>query len=358
MQQIKEESRPLYYNDSSYSPELGQDYQNWNNNSSFVPSMDTWLWDNLDFYIRHRIQIKKTDSETKKKIISAFKTARKYNDTCKNNSTTDTVVTHMYVCELLAQVLCLLDGEGWSYGHGYDTKGLSDIEISDILSLKVHLKGAGLAHSLHSLFYKNKLDDSKEPTLADYLALCPETRNFMRDSSSIPQIVSCSEDYGATGAHEKDGTFHTVHFEMMDYHQMKDAAETHNVAELHARNFPELKSYSIANKYTPFSVEEEVYSDKFISTTCDPNGKRYALAFGDSRVPKQRDLEVRLAAVFYLGSLGRYRPWIWAEMENENPEEYFIMKTFLEHNHQMFPYTVLRYLSGKSFTFIKTAVWG
>lgn len=357
MEQIKEENRPLYYTDTSYSPELGQDYANWNNNSSFVPNMDTWLWDSLDYYIRHRIQIKKADMEVSEKIVSAFKTARRYNDTCKNSSTIDTVVTHMYVCELLIQILCLLDGDGWSYGHGYDTKGLNDVEIGDILSLKVHLKGAGLAHSLHGLFYSNKLDASQEPTLAAYLALCPETRNLMRQSNDVPQIVSCGEGYGGTGAHEKEGTYHHVGFEMMDYHQMKNVSETYNAAEVHKRNFPELETYNVA-RHTSFSVEDERFSDKFISTTCDPNGKTYALAFGDSTVQKQRDLEIRYGVVFYLGSLGRYRPWIWAQMENKNPEQYFVIKTFLEHNHQMFPYTVLRYLSGKSFTFIKTAVWG
>ena len=358
---IKEENRPLYYIDKSYSPELGHDYSNWNNTTDFLPDMGEWVWDQLDFYVRHNIKIKNINQDKGVKIISALKTARKYNKTSTNNNNVDMVVTHMYVCELLLQVLSMIGGNNWAYGHGYKFSGSDEID-SDIFSTKIELKDGGLAHEIHKLFFIDKLKSNNNIILKDYLTFCPELRKFMFEiEKTTPRAIGCSEEgYGATGAHpETDGKdYHVLVFATTDYHALLKTDEGYNAKEEHEKNFPELVDYNVANRWSSFAVQDEILSDKFISITRDPENNLFALGFGQSPVQKQRDVEVRFGVVFTLGSLGRYRPWIWNKIEEENPQQYYAIKKFLENNYLLFPYLILGYLSGKYFTFNKTAVLG
>lgn len=357
---IPEEKRPLYYIDRSFSPELGQDYSNWNNTSDFLPDISIWIWDQLDHYIRHNIKNKKITPDKEIKILSAYKTARKYHETCLGRSTIDTVVTHLYVCELLVQVLIMINGKDWSLSHGYKFEGFENTGTK-AFDAEIVKKSIGLSHELHSLFFSTPLDQKKRSKLKDYLMFCPELRKYMFEIERIiPHTISCEENYGGTGSHKEHGkTYHSLHFEMSDYHAIFQPKERNfNQKTEHGKNFPELNRYTVSNSYSDFAVEDESLSDKFISVTRDPYGKTFALAFGQSPVEKQRDIEIRFAIVFILGSLGRYRPWIWRKLEEEDPVQYFALKKFLEYNHLLFPYLILCYLSGKHFTFNTTAVWG
>ena len=357
---IREANRPLYYVSSSFSPELREDYSNWNNTTEFIPDMQEWIWDQLNYYIRHNIKMKNIDSEKGNRMISTFKTARIYNETCKGHSTVDTVVTHLYVCELLLEVLAMLFGNDWSCGHGYEFKDDLSKDAKDIFISPINFKSNGLAHVIHKLFYKNPLEVKENLTIKDYLIFCPELRTFMFESEKMmPKVIACyNEDYGATGAHTKEENYHCISFNMRDYFAITKPSESYNAEEEHGKNFPELKDYNISNKWASFSVEDETSSDRFISITRDPDGNTYALGFGQSPVQKQRDIEIRFGIIFVLGSLGRYRPWIWGKVEEENPRQYYAIKKFLGYNHLLFPYLILGYLSGKYFTFLKMAVLG
>ena len=354
---INEKDRPLYYIDSSFAPELGQDFQDWNNVSDFLPDVSEWAWDQLDYHIRRSIRISKISKDKQIKILSALKTARKYHATCINESTIHTVVTHLYVCELLLQILSMIGGNDWSFSHWYVTPSA---DIRNIFKLPIQIKKTGLSQNIHSLFFTSELKHSGiSITLKDYLMFCPELRKFMFENEKIiPKVFSCTENYSATGAHTNpEKNYHVVNFNGVEYSALHGSG-WRSSDQLHKKNFPELKDYNIsANKFANFSVEDEPFAEKFISTTRDPQGKIFALAFGESKVQKQRDIEIRFAIIFTLGSLGRYRPWIWDTMEDKNPEQYFAIKKFLEYNHILFPYLILGYLSGKYFTFDKKNIW-
>jgi hypothetical protein len=321
--------------------------------------MNEWVWDTLDYHIRHNIKIKKIDSDKAIKIISALKTARKYNEASIDGNSIDTVVTHLYVSELLLQILSMIGGNDWSHGHGYKFSG-SEENDSDIFSAKVEFKNGGLAHNIHKLFFTEQLDSSKILPFKDYITFCPELRKFIFEiENETPKVISCEdESYGCTGGHtEQDKTYHVASFSMTDYHALQKDGDF-NQKEEHEHNFPELESYNISNRWSSFAVEDELFSDKFLSITRDPFKNVFALGFGQSPVQKQRDIEIRFAILFTLGSLGRYRPWIWNKIEEENSQQYFAIKKFLEYNHLLFPYLILGYLSGKYFTFNSKAVWG
>ena len=355
---INEADRPIYYISKDYSPELGDDYSNWNNTTEYIPDMQEWIWDQLDYYIQHNIKIKNINSEKEIKIVSAFKTARKYNETCRGNSTVDTVVTHLYVCELLLEVMSMLFGNDWSFGHGYEFKDVPSKDTKDIFNLSVNFKSNGLAHVIHGLFYTVPLEGRENLTFRDYLLFCPELRTFVFETEKVmPKVISCDEDHGSTGEHTKEENYHCISFKMKDYFVITKPSEFYSAEDENKKDFPELQNYNVSKKWSCFSVDGEVYSDKFISTTREPDGNTFALGFGQSPVQKQRDIEVRFAIIFILGSLGRYRPWIWEKLREENPKQYYAAKKFLGYNHILFPYLILGYLSGKFFSFVKTAVF-
>ncbi len=339
MEQIPLHARPPYFVYDSYRPEWKDAFANWNHHTHSIPNLRAWLFDKIQYYATTELRDKKLKDE----ILATIMTASSYDKTCLELSPNDTIVTHMYVCELLNKVLLLFFGISPITHHGYSVKNQNEKNILDIFLESRN----GVAIQLHDLFYDAKLPKTL-PNLSEYLRFCPE---LIKETYWIqwihPFVFEWHEGYSATWLHKASEHYHYC---------ASDALIPSDVSAYLAINqwfFPEVgKEYSIAdNQYTSFSVEERKKSDDFISTTSDIDGRKYLMWFWQSKVPKQRDIELRFYIIYLLGSTARYSPLLWNQLERSEPWAYLMIRRFIETNHIIYPFLVLRYITGRAYSF-------
>jgi hypothetical protein len=348
MEQFEIKKRPAYFVYSSYHPEGEEAQANWNHYGHPIPNFSTWLFDQLEYYSAKENR----NDEFKDEILNTIRTARQYDETCKNLSPTSTIITHMYVCELLVKALLLFFGKEPDAIHGYSKR-----EADKIADYYCTVQSSGIAQNLHTLFYSNEFERGDLPPLREYLKLLPELRKeCVEIFNEPPYVFRCNETYGATGAHTGDRDYH--------YHLCGPDIDTSTLSghrDLHSRKdliFPELSQHYTVASYTSFSAEDRELSDDFISVTSDTHGQKYAMGFGQTNVPKQRDIELRFYVVFLLGSIARYSIKDWKKVESENPGLFLMIRRFIENNHTAFPFLILRYMTGRAYSFGKTSVYG
>ncbi len=351
MQQFPIHSRPPYFISKSYNPSFGEAYANWNVYSQFIPDLRRWVYDRLEFHALQELR----DSSKKKEILAILKTARKYDQSCINLPVTSTVVTHMYVCELLIKAMLLFFKVTPEKHHGYSFKS----KASNPLEYYSSVVNRGIAVNLHNLFYSNPFPSSGDfPSLKEYFRLCPDLRKECYEVlKKSPYVFPCKEGYGSTGSHSVSAHYHSCGISIDVGIMTKSGSSKDRMCKI----FPDYSNYNVETgnaRYTSSSVEGESKSDNFISTTRGVDGSSYAIGFGESPVIKQRDIEIRFYITFLLGSMARYSPKEWEEMELENPGLFFLVKRFLEVNHVLFPLLVLRYITGKAYSIISRSVLG
>lgn len=356
MKQFEIKNRPPYFISSSYHPEGEEAQSNWNVYSYPIPDKRSWLYDQIEYYATKECRVE----DAKKELLDTLSIARRYDESCLSLLSTDTIVTHLYVCELLVKALLLFfEGKTSTY-HGYSARHLINSTLSSISEYFLESKN-GITQDLHNLFYSTPLPMATSlPSLKEYLRFCPELSKECSEILHIPPYVfKAIESYGATGSHSGNGHFHFCSPDL-------GVSTLKGFRDLHTKRdsfYPELTTnYTIGNQqtgyYTEASAESEQKSDKFISVTADLNGTRYALGFGESAVHKQRDIEIRFYIIYLLGSIARYSPSKWKELKNDDPGLSLMIKRFIDNNHLIFPFIVLRYMTGRAYSLTQTAVFG
>jgi|GEM_PF-4279395 hypothetical protein len=349
MKQFRTEDRPPYFVDSSYCPEGAGAYSNWNVLLHSIPDPRSWIYDRIEYYVKKECR----DSTVTQEVINIVKTARNYDDTCIGASPQNTIITHMYVCELLVKALLLFFGVKPTNHHGYSKKESERLRDFYCTNLK-----DGISQDLHSLFYSTPLP-KKLPSLEEYLRFLPETRKECYSLfKKAPHIFKCVTGFTSTGAHSQPGHYHFCN-------PIVDTSTIPGLENLYKQTdiiFPEKQKFYILKtgqgRSTNFPAEEHPYCDDIISTTEDIYGTHYALGFGESDVPKQRDLEIRFYLVFLLGSIARYSPNDWLELAQNDPELFIMVRLFLENNHLSFPFFILRYITGRGYSLKRSATYG
>lgn len=344
MGQIPLHSRPPYLVSLHYHPEAEEELSGWNVRRYPPTDLREWLYDEIEYYCGTEAR----DPEKIEELLNTIQTARKYDRTCIGHSSTETIVTHLYVCELLVKTLLLFFGYSYDSHHGYTTSGLKDIlekDSASVLDLKLlGIKSGGLHNNLHDLFFTEPLTQDF-PTLEEYLLLCPELikecQNILHKPSHVYQG---SEDFSLV---EKDSSkyLHSITIEdrlvVLQGHRSSTKEE----------DFPELINYQ--DRFQERALEDK--SDQLISMTSDVEGDIFALGFGQSQLSKQREIEIRFYIVYLLGSLGRYHVNTWQKLRTKEIAPYLLIKRFLDYNHLLFPFIVLRYITGRSYTFAHIA---
>ncbi len=348
LQQFKTEDRPPYVIQPSYCPEGTGGHSNWNVLLHPVPDLRSWIYDHIEYYSKKENR----NASVTQEIINIIKTARNYDYTCIDTSPQNTIITHMYVCELLIKAMLLFFGITPTNYHGYKKQ-----ESEELRNFYCKNGKGGISQDLHSLFYSTALPDELPP-LKEYLRFLPELR---KECYSIlkkaPHVFRCITGFSSTGAHTKSGHYHYCN-------PIKDVSTIPGFEDIYKRMdeiFPEKNNfYTVAacnNKFTDFSAEDKPLCDEIISTTEDIYGTQYALGFGATNVPKQRDVEIRFYLVFLLGSIARYTPSGWLELEMSDPELFIMVRRFLENNHIVFPFLILRYITGRAYSFKRESVY-
>lgn len=352
MKEIPITQRPPYFVYDHYFPEWEEDFSEWNRYQHSIPNFRTWLFDQIEYSAINELR----NPALKNELVATLDTARSYDRTCLNMPPIETIVTHMYVCELLIKALLLFFWEDLKKHHWYEAKTDSKINSAIKTPFDCYLESRdGLSAQLHGLFYSQELP-KQLPSVREYFRLCPELMKECSEIFKTPACVfPCSEGYGASGLHT-DPEKH--------YHYCKPQPFVSTLPGYRGigmnidQCFPDLISYDKWG-HTSLGVEESDKADNFISATADLDGSKYALWFGATGVPKQRDVEVRFYIVYLLGSLARYSPNDWQDMRTKNPGFYLMAKRFLESNHILFPFLILRYITGRGYAFGsgKTSYW-
>lgn len=358
---IKWNNKPPYFYDVDYDPDLplpDKAFHARNLTYDYLPNIRQWIYDQLELYAVSKLRNKSRLAE----VRALCKTIRWYDQTVVDVDPFTTVVTQLYVCELLATLLTVFfDSCPTPRAHGYKWKALPSgpMPLKDLF-LMAKKAAPGLAFDLHNLFYQQPLmpeDKGRFPSLVEYLKFIPEIRiDFDAAKQGSSRVIRCGEQgYRATCAHP-DPNHETYHYianlendELLNIHR-----DEISLPQL----FPELANfYTIANHYGKTPVSSSPFSDEMISTTEDVNGECYGLGFGGSAVQKQRDIEIRFYIMFVLGSLGRYNPDIWSTLPEREPVWYFFVRRFLEHNQILFPLLALRYMTGRGFKIGSAGHW-
>lgn len=348
-----EKHRPPYFHWLSYEPGLAKDNA-WacaNLIRDYIPDLRNWIYDRLLVHGQKDIR----NSERIEEFKQVLDTAREYDRTTLNSNPYHSIVTHLYVCELLAQsLLCFFDKEK-PHGHGYKWHDTEHLYAASVKG------GNGIAQSLHELFFSEKLVNiaatHRLPDAEEFMRLLPELRSMYPGMEARPPLIfSCEESYGGTAQHPNPdtGTYHSIH--------INDSLSTNAIREAYPDQdglpilFPELeKVYTIA-RYANVPLASLPTCDQLISVTHDVNGAGFALSFGLGTLPKMRDIEIRYYLLFVLGSIARYDVPTWSQISKENPILYYKILRFLEHNQILFPLLILRYLSGRTYAFVGRAV--
>lgn len=346
MEQIPLDKRPPYFISSDYRPEWKGGFANWNKHTHSVPDLRTWLFDKIQYHATTELR----DPSLKEDILATIMTATLYDKTSIELSPVNTVVTHMYVCELLNKVLLLFFGVKPIPHHWYSVKNPQE---TNILSIYCHSRD-WIAKQMHNLFYDTPLPLKLE-NLSEYLKFCPE---LIKETYSILQTIPnvfewMSEGYWYCWDHKKAWNYHCCSTDALI---PWDPTALLPVDEWF---FPEIWiSYTVNNNmFTHFSVEDTPKTDDFISTTADINGTKYLMWFWNSYVPKQRDIEIRFYIIYLLWTIARYSPLLWSRLEKNEPWTYLMIKRFIETNHIIYPFLILRYITWRWYSFWKTSRW-
>lgn len=346
-------TRPPFFHDSSYEPGFTDDnaWSGANLVRDHITDLRSWIYDRLVIHGQADLRNQTRSAE----FFDTLNTAREYDRTTLASSPFHTIVTHLYVCELLAKTLLFFFDQPKPHTHGYKWDDRVDI-------FSAAAKGSeGMASALHRLFYATALPDITGnvnlPHIDEFMRFLPELKgNFPGIDPILPLSLSCTEDWGATGAHPggSNETYHAVHIEDP---MLSNPGRPHGHTDLSIL-FPELRTtYRIASNYSSIPLSSQPMADQLISTSHDINGSTFALGFGGSSVPKMRDLEIRYYLAFVLGSIARYDAHAWNNLQQTQPLLYFKIIRFLEHNQIMFPLLILRYLSGRTYSFVGRSVF-
>lgn len=318
-----------------------------------------WIFDMLQLSIS-----KIGDPVLVKKMQAALTTAREYDKSTENLDPLATVITQMYVCELLGKLLIYRFSptpEDFFKNHGYYTMSNAPLDALDA-KVKTKKDAGGIAFGLHDIFYSTALPHELEMMpVRTYLRYIPELRETVFDVTKESTLLF--------RAHHDDANFSPNETYTNVTHRVSISLDDgilsrFNLKSIWADVLPELAS-GIAtgnpnggnNGYNP-SLQADGKSDNIISSTFDLDGRLYYMGFGgENTPPKQREVEIRWYLIFVLGSLARYYPEQWQEIRGSALHQYWIRR-FLETNQVLYPLNVLRYITGRTFCWQSIARFG
>lgn len=341
---FKSSARPPYFYHFDYQPERDDlAYSQANRVSEYVPSTLAWTFDQMEYYVAHKASC----TEARKAKAKHFlKMLRIYSATIEGVDPYSTLVTQLYISEMLLSVLLLAFDKDVPHSHGYSFNLGENFVVR---SAALRTQKSGIAFAVHELFYDAQLpQDRRMAELEEYFSFLPEIRKEYTSQPRFTRTIRYTSDYGCTGAHAEEGIYHasSVSKDQNDVQGWCPGAPTNEAL------FPDFfANYTVAGKYMNKCVTTMPKADDCVTVTHDVNGDPYTLGFGTSSVVKQRDIEIRFYIIFVLGSIARYRPTVWAELQERDPEFYMFVRRFVEHNMVLFPLQVLRYMTGCGYYF-------
>ncbi len=341
---ITRANRPPFFHSFDYEPDyepVDNAYAVSNLIREKIPDYRKWLFDRL--MIHGQLEIRNRDRLAD--YIATLTAAIEYDRTTHSSTPHRTVVTDLYVSELLVKCLLIFLDRKIPNGHGYRWH-------HERHPFAASVKTNGLAGELHALFYENSLLtdyplDTPLGPAEDFMRLLPELYGtHPGNSHGKSNLYPCSSDYNCTGAHVEAGVKGILHHVV--FSSMNAAPE--------ATAFPELEIAYDDKHFLKTPLHKITHADTLIATTSDLNGKTYAMSFVGAQVPKMQDIEIRYYLMFVLGSIARYAPSRWFNLINESPILFYKTQRFLEHNQIMLPLLALRYMTGRTYSFAERAL--